>query len=317
MADNSVTATPQGDSVATAPVVQAPAPTPVVSQATMVDQVRAAQNLQAASTTQAPTQTAPAPDAATPAPTDGGEAAKLAEAEKRIKDTQAWGHQKAQEAARLKQDLQTILRHPAVSDALQRLTQPQVPGQPAQPVANPDEAALKQAFLEYQQAPSDEVAFAKLVNAARKMGAQDAIKEFEARQERQKAEQVIAQRNAQAAETIQNTVSELAPDVPLELFWTMAQRAEMETPDEIINPADRLAWQTGRAISLARNILRTQFEKARTVMSKQTQVTQQAQAIMAPSGSAPSAASTPNQPAPTKTLAQVIKEKQAAMAGGR
>jgi hypothetical protein len=317
MSDTSVTATPQGDSVATAPVVQAPAPTPVVSQATMVDQVRAAQNLQAAPTTQAPTQTAPAAVAATPAPTDAGEAAKLAEAEKRIKDTQAWGHQKAQEAARLKQDLQTILRHPAVSDALQRLTQPQVPGQQAQPAANPDEAALKQAFLEYQQAPSDEVAFAKLVNAARKMGAQDAIKEFESRQERQRAEQVIAQRNAQAAETIQNTVSELAPDVPLELFWTMAQRAEMETPDEIMNPADRLAWQTGRAISLARNILRTQFEKARTVMSKQTQVTQQAQAIMPPSGQVSQAISTPNQPTPTKTLAQVIKEKQAAMAGGR
>ena len=305
----SATATPQGDSVAAAPAAQAPAPAQVVSQATMADQIRSAQTVPAT-----PPAGTPAPDAAVPAQTpESDSTAKLAEAEKRIKDTQAWGHQTAQEAARLKQDLQTILRHPAVSDALQRLTQPQAPGQPAQPAVNPEEALLKQAFLEYQQAPSDEVAFAKLVNAARKMGAQDAIKEFESRVERQKAEQVIAQRNAQAAETIQNTVAELAPDVPMELFWAMAQRAEMETPDELINPADRLAWQTGRAIGHARSVLKAQFEKARTVMSKQNQVTQQAQAIMPPGGPTSSAVSAPNQSAPPKTLAQVIKDRQAAM----
>lgn len=304
---NSAPATPQGDSVAAAPAAQAPAPAPVVTQATLADQVRATQAQTPATPPAAQAPVAAAPDA-TP---ESDAAAKLAEAEKRFKDTQAWGHQKAQEAARLKQDLQTILRHPAVSDALQRVTQPQAPGQPAQPAASPDEAALKQAFLEYQQAPSDEVAFAKLVTAARKLGAQDAIQEFEARQERAKAESVIAQRNALAAETIQNTVAEIAPDVPMELFWAMAQRAEMDTPDELVNPADRLAWQTGRAIGYARQVLRTQFEKARTVLSKQSQVTQQAQAIM-PAGTSVQASPNAGTPAAPKTLAEVIKEKQAA-----
>ena len=313
---NSATVTPQGDSALAAPAqVTAPAQVESTAATTFADQIRAATAARTAPEPQAPG-TVEAPIAAEQKPPDSDWQSKLAEAEKRVRDTQAWGHQKAQEAAKYARDLQSVLSHPTVSKALESLANSEAKaaaGQTQTPQQELADAELKQAFAEYQAAPSDEVAFAKLVQLSEQRGAKQAVKQMQELMQKERNEQAIQQRNLAAADTIHSTVAEMAPDVPVELFWAMAPRAESETPGEIYAPADRLAWQVGRAIALSRQVLRNQFEKQKAVAEKQASVTQQAQAIM-PAGVQTTGASVQaGGDTPPRTMADVIKAKQAAM----
>jgi len=73
--------------------------------------------------------------------------------------------------------------------------------------------------------------------------------------------------------------------VPLELFWAMSSKAEQETPAELITVADKLEWQIGRAVSLARDVL-TPRTAAVAANAQQSQSVRQSAAVVMSSGSA-------------------------------
>jgi hypothetical protein len=280
---------------------------------TMQDQVNsvkapAAPDVQASASAPADLTASTAPQA--PVAESPDAAAKLAEAEKRVKDTQAWGHQKAQEAAKLRSDLNVILNHPAVAQAIESLGKASETKTPEQ---NTAELELKQAFLDYQESPSNEAAFAKIIKLSEDRGSRKALAEMQKLLDKREAEQAIRQRTQLAKKTIEDTVASVAPDVPIELFWAMADRADAETPPQIQDMAERISWQTDRAISLSRAIIAAKLKVMREIMSKQAAINKTGQAVM-PGGGGNAPVAAPNQGAPTRTLAEVIKARQNKMA---
>jgi hypothetical protein len=250
----------------------------------------------------------PSQQQAPPVVQDPDSAAKLVEAEKRIRDTQNWGHQKAQEAAQLRNQLNALFNDPRMQQIQQV-----VDGRGAAP-ATPVEAAqdldLKRAWLEYQSSPNDEAAFGKLLQLAEERASRKTMDQVQTVLQRREAEAAIKQRNIQAAETINKTVSELAPDVPLELFWAMSGRAEMETPANLTDYGQRLEWQVERAVALSRGALQARIAQLQQNRQQQQAVTQQAAAIMPAGGAAPVAGtmSSPRYP----TLVDAIRTRQEA-----
>jgi hypothetical protein len=250
------------------------------------------------------------PETQTPKADSSVDPAKLAEAEKRLKDTQAWAHKKAQEAAQLRSELNMVLKTPAFQQALDSLGQTTEGKTPEQTQADYE---LQAAFREYAASPSDEAAFQKLIAIASERGRRGAVKDFQQMLERRDAEQAVRQRNQLARNTIERTVEQIAPDVPLELFWAMAERAEMETPAQLTEEAARLTWQTDRAVALARQIMWTKLQRLRQATATQQRVNQAGQATMPAGGASPVPAGT--QQVQIRTLADAIKDRQAKLAG--
>jgi len=237
--------------------------------------------------------------------------AQLEAAEKRVQDTQRAFHEKAQETVKLKNELNSIFNHPIYGPVLKAGLGDQtvVPGKPV-------EDDVKRAWLEYQSAPNDEAAFAKLLQFAEDRGSRRAMGELEIRLNKQRDEQAAVQRQVLAAQTINEAVTQQAPDVPLELFWAMAGRAERETPGHVTHPDDRLVWQIARAVELSRGVLNPMLQKATAAAGVQTSVNQAGAVIMPGGGASP----TPGggaAPAQAKNMVEQIKEMQARAMTGR
>lgn len=206
---------------------------------------------------------------------------KLAEAEQRLKDTQRWGHEKAQEAAVLKSQLNVIMnQYGDVITAMEARKQ----------VSQLDEgdAELDQAWQDYQRSPDDKTAYRNLIQVAEDRATKKAMKLFHEQLAQRETEARVQQRNIAAAQAINKAVSDVAPDLPLPLFWAMSGQAEAECPPEIQSFTERINWQVNRAIELGYNALRPALERTRAGVVQKQAVQQQAAAIMPSGGAAPS-----------------------------
>lgn len=233
------------------------------------------------------------------APATPGSPDALQTADKRIKDAQQRMHEATTEASQLRAQLTAILNHPLLGPVAKTVAQ--TPQQP-----QPDDTVDK-AWKEYQSAPDDKTAFAKLLEAAEERTYRRLRREAEeAKMQRQNAERT-KQRDMLLAQHITKTVQETAPDVPLDLFWAMAERAEAETPVTLQTLPERIEWQVGRAVELSRGLLKPNSQQ--TNQTTATQVQQPAQAVM-PGGGAGPAATTPSQPGQYPTLVEQIKAAQ-------
>ena len=304
------------DQVVTPSVAPAPAPAPTpVPAPTFAQVVKDSQAAPAAPAAPAaapavPTSDAPAPTPA-PAPNPQDSAAlqqQLADAEKRLQDTQRWGHKNAEEAAKLRQSLSSIQNHPVIGKLLEVVSQ----GSQATPQNQQEaqeQAEMQQAWTDYQSSKSEEEAFAKIMRFAETRGAKRALAEFNQIQTERENASRIAQRNQLTVQAINKTVQDSAPDVPLQLFWAMSQQAEAETPNTITDYAERLQWQVGRAVDLSRGALAPRVQQAAQAAVTQQQVNAQAGVIMSPGSPAPGAqpAGIPEKP---KTMAEFIRDMQ-------
>src|SRR5712691_947150 len=300
--------TSTGTPVPAAPVV--PAPQPTLQQ-------QIADSLKPPAAPAAPAAPAPAvaptsDTAPVSAPTtDSALKVQLADAEKRLQDTQRWGHNNAEEAAKLKGALTQIQNHPVLEKLLEVMDQPTQPN----PQAEAEAQEMRTLWTEYQSAKSDEEAFAKLMKFSEARGARRAMAEFDKVMTTRENESRVTQRNQQTVQVINKTVSDSAPDVPLELFWAMSGRAEAECPATITDYTERLQWQVGRAVDLSRAVLQPRVAQAVQAGATQAGVNQAAGAIMAPGGAAPSGQPA-GVPAKPVTMADYIKNMQRAQMTG-
>src|SRR2546428_1774735 len=160
-----------GTPVPAAPVV--PAPQPTLQQ-------QIADSLKPPAAPAAPAAPAPAVIPSDTAPvsapaTDSALKVQLADAEKRLQDTQRWGHKNAEEASKLKTALTQIQNHPVLGKLLEVMDQPTQPN----PQAEADAQEMRTLWTEYQTAKSDEEAFAKLMKFSEARGARRAMAEFD------------------------------------------------------------------------------------------------------------------------------------------
>lgn len=303
------------------PVPAAPAPAPAAAPAAPAAQTFA----ELVTNSQVPA-AAPAAPAAAPAVVPAGDATpasvppgdstlkdKLADAEKRLQDTQRWGHKNAQEAAQLKQALTQIQSHPVVGKLLEAMAQGQ-PQPAGSPQAEADQKEMAAAWADYQTSKTEEEAFSKLLKFAETRAARKATTETQKVMTDRENAARMAQRNQLTVQAINKSVTDSAPDVPLELFWAMSGRAEAECPVEIADYTERLQWQVGRAVDLSRGVMRPRVAAAASAATTQAQVQQQAGAIMSGGGSAPAAvpAAAPDK---IRTMADYIKDMQRGQMG--
>jgi hypothetical protein len=246
-------------------------------------------------------------------PEDSSLETKLAEAEKRLKDTQAWGHENAQKVAQLTNELNAIFNHPAFSRVVQTQIAQAVSndGSKGSPAEQAQDADLKRAWIEYNASPNDEAAFANLVRLSEERGATRAVKEMQKILDQREERARLAQRNQLAAETINKAVATVAPEVPIELFWAMAGRAEAETPSTIADVSQRIEWQVNRAIELSRGVLGQRVAAAQQNASMRQAAVRQGAAVMPSGGQAPVNTGAQQAPGSYPTLVDVIKAKQA------
>lgn len=295
-----------------APAAAAPAAAPA-APVTMAQQIVDSQVKPAAPATPAVAPVVQQVGDAAPGGAPQGDSAlkdKLAEAEKRLQDTQKWGHKNAEEAAKLKNALTQIQNHPVVGRLLEAMAQGQLqPTGNAQ--ADAEQAEMQRAWADYQASKSDEEAFAKILTFAETRAARRALAETQRVMVEKENTTRIQQRNQLTVQAINKTVSDSAPDVPLELFWAMSGRAESETPAELTDYTSRLQWQVGRAIDLSRAVLTPRVAQAVQAGQQQAAVNQQGGVIMAGGGAAPGA-QVPGTPAKPQTMAEYIQNMQRA-----
>ena len=262
-------APPSGDS---APVVSAPA-VPVVPAPVVVP----------------PEPVAPSPEDSAPRPGETSE-----QTAQRLKDTQAAFHAKAAEAkaattaaaaaeaenVTLRTRLTEIYSHPDLAPLVAHATG--TPGEGADP-------ELEAAYEKYKLNPDDKAAWLDLV----KLNEERATKRVMATlhtQDIERANQArIQTRQRLIYENTSATVQKVAPDVPLELFWSAAviNRAQAETPATLTHPAERNLWQMRRAIELSRAILQPHRTQAITAAAEAAAAQTPAGAVMPGGGAAP------------------------------
>lgn len=309
--------------VSAAPVPVTPAAPAVVPAASAAPPTLAQQVLDSQVAPAAPAAPAAAPVVTPPSDAVPGSApsedsalkAQLADAEKRLQDTQRWGHKNAEEAAKLKASLTQIQTHPVLGKVLEAMAAApaMVPNTAA---TEAEQAEMRQAWAEYQSAKSEEEAFAKILKFAELRGSKKAMSEVQTLMTQRENEARAQQRTQLTVQAINKTVSETATDVPLELFWAMSSRAEAETPATITDYTERLQWQVGRAIDLSRAVLGPRVAQAAQAATQQAAVNHGAGAIMAAGGAAPSGQPA-GTPAKIRTMADVIKDMQRAQMEGR
>jgi hypothetical protein len=256
-----------------APAAPAPAPTPIQPEAAQRSLADA--QLTGPLTMPAEPQAAPAPVPAEPQAPAQVSPDAAAQAEQRVKDAQRKMHQSTAEAAALRNQLNSILNHPLLGPVVQQITNPQAPA-----ASDP----LQEAWKAYQAAPTDEAAFRHLVAVTQKNARDQVMQELENKRIAETNTARAQQRDMLVAQAINKEVAEKAPDVPLELFWAMSTKAELETPATLITVADKLQWQIERAVELARNVLTVPAQRTQTAQTQSQQVRQTAAVVM-PSGS--------------------------------
>lgn len=291
-------------------VVNAPAPAPAVTP----DSPPAApatppQGYTGIAPAPAPAEPAtPAVPAAAPTQDSPPQDDAVALADKRVKDAQAAMHNATQRAAALESELAAILAHPLLGPLVQKAKeQATAPEQPA-----PQEDPIAKAWQEYQAAPDDKTAFQKLIEFATARAKETVLSEVEQKRVQEENERRAAQRNVAIVQTINNKVTEAAPEVPLQLFWSMVTEAEKQTPAELTDPAKRLDWQVNKTIELSRTVLAASLDKMKTATAQSDAVKAAAAAIIPAGGAAPAPSGGGAAPGAVPTFVDQIKASQRA-----
>lgn len=238
-----------------------------------------------------------------PAPTPGSPEAIAAE--KRVQDAQRAMHAATTEASQLRTQLNAIINHPLLGPVARQVTRTPLQTQP--------DDALDQAWKDYQSAPSDREAFGKLMQHASEASYQRIRKEAEGNREKRVNAARAQQRDTAIAQFINDTVSKDAPDVPLDVFWAMSQRAETETPLTIVTLPERLEWQVARAIELGRALLAPKATAAAETAQAGAALTSRAGAVMPGGGSSPT--TVPGSIGKVPTMIEQIKSAQSRTVG--
>jgi hypothetical protein len=219
---------------------------------------------------------APAPTPESPAaPTQTPE--EIAKAEQRVKDAQRKMHESTAEASRLRNELNGILNHPMLGPVVKNVMTPGTPATPA-------DQELTDAYKQWQSAPNDEQAFAVLLATAEKRAKASVMSELNEREIQRVNQARAKQKDAMVAQAINREVAEKANDVPIELFWAMSTRAEMETPVTLLTLPEKLEWQINRSIELARGVINGQAQRAVTAQQQSAAVRATAAPVMSPGG---------------------------------
>ena len=279
------------------PVVPAPAP---VAPVTVPLQQHSLADAQITAPVTLPS-VAPAPVAPS-APVIPASPDPAAVADQRVKDAQRRMHEATAETARVRNQLHSILTHPQLGPVIQKVTNPQAP-------TTPQEDEVKVAFKAWQAAPTDEDAFRHLLATSESRAKKAVLADLQAREEVRVNQARAQQRDLLVANAINKEVTDKAPDVPLELFWAMSSKAETETPMHLVTVADKLEWQIGRAVALARDVLTSRTQVVTDNQRQSQQVRGSAAVVMSPGGAAPGTggASSSGQP----TFVDQLKAAQA------
>ena len=292
--------TPNPAATSPSPVAPAPAePTPQSAPETPAAPVqRTLADAQIAmAEIQAP---APAPTPAPPAtPTQVVE--DPAKAEQRIKDAQRKMHESTAEASRLRNELNGILNHPMLGPVVQKVM---APGTPQQVADDP----VREAYKKWQTAPNDEEAFRVLLATTEERARNRVLNELNERDIQRTNAARAKQKDAMVAQAINREVAEKANDVPIELFWAMSTRAEMETPVTLVTLPEKLEWQINRSIELAREVVNGRAKQAVQAQTESAVVRHNASPVMAPGSTG--MASTPG----AKPVASFVDQLRAAQA---
>lgn len=199
--------------------------------------------------------------------------------EQRLKDTQAWGHQKAAEAKELREQLLRIYTHPELAPIVAGT----LDGTPEQGAAD---AELDAAYEAYRVNPDDKEAWKSII----RVSTAKARKEVATEQEQRaiaRANRIREHRKQLAVfKTVSQEVQKRAPDVPVSSFWWYARRAQTETPTHLTSTIDRMAWQMDRAIQLARSEVGPRMQTATRAAAEAVAVQRTADAVMSGGGSA-------------------------------
>lgn len=225
-------------------------------------------------------------------------------AEQRVKDAQRKMHESTAEASKLRSQLHTILNHPQLGPVVNQIVNP-VTGIPRVDENDP----VKKAWKAYQEAPNDEEAFRVLLGVTEQRARDRVVNEMTEMEIQRTNKARAAQKDTLIAQAINREVSEKANDVPLELFWAMSTRAEMETPQTLLTLPEKLEWQIQRSVELAREVLNSKANAAVAAQAQSHAVRQTAAPVMAPGSAGTVARGTVG--GTQKTFVDSIREAQA------
>lgn len=298
-----VKVTPNPAATSPSPVAPAPAPEPTPQPAPETPAAPVQRTLADAQIAMAEIP-ATVPPVATPespaVPTQTPE--EIAKAEQRVKDAQRKMHESTAEASRLRSELNGILNHPMLGPVVRNVMTP--PGTPAAPA----DQELADAYKQWQSAPNDQEAFGVLLATAERRAKASVMSELNEREIQRVNQARAKQKDAMVAQAINREVAEKANDVPIELFWAMSTRAEMETPVTLLTLPEKLEWQINRSIELARSVIDGKAKQAVEAQAQASAVRQTASPVMAPGST--NRAGTPGT-RPTKSFVDQLRETQA------
>lgn len=298
--DVKVTVNPAATSpspVAPAPAEPTPQVTPEAPAAPVQRTLADAQIAMAEIPVPAPAAT-PASPATLTGPTQTAD--EVAQAAQRVKDAQRKMHESTAEASRLRSELNGILNHPMLGPVVKNVM---TPGTPVAP-ADQDVAA---AYKQWQAAPNDEQAFQILLATAERRAENKVMNTLNEREVQRVNQARAKQKDAMVAQAINREVAEKANDVPVELFWAMSTRAEMETPVTLLTLPEKLEWQINRSIELAREVINGQATRAVAAQQQSAAVRATAAPVMSPGGVGRSGA--PGS-APVKSFVDQVRSTQ-------
>lgn len=270
--------TPNPAATSPSPVAPAPAPEPIQPVAPETPAAPVQRTLADAQIAMAEIPV-PAPAATPASPAEPIQTPEqVAQAEQRVKDAQRKMHESTAEASRLRSELNGILNHPMLGPVVRNVMTP--PGTPAAPA----DQELAAAYKQWQSAPNDEQAFGVLLATAEKRARNSVMNELNEREIQRTNQARAKQKDAMVAQAINREVAEKANDVPIELFWAMSTRAEMETPVTLLTLPEKLEWQINRSIDLAREVINGTAQRAVAAQQSSAAVRQTVAPVMSPGG---------------------------------
>ena len=271
--------TPNPAATSPSPVAPVPAPEPTPQPAPEVVEAPVQRTLADAQIAMAeiPVPT-PAPASTPQSPASPTQIAEDIEKERqRTKDAQRKMHESTAEASKLRNELNGILNHPMLGPVVKNVMTP------GTPVTQADQD-VADAYKQWQSAPNDEQAFRVLLATAERRAEQKVMNTLNEREVQRVNQARAKQKDAMVAQAINREVAEKANDVPIELFWAMSTRAEMETPPTLLTLPEKLEWQINRSIDLAREVINGKARQAVDAQQQSAAVRATAAPVMAPGG---------------------------------
>lgn len=114
------------------------------------------------------------------------------------------------------------------------------------------EPELQKAWQGYQTAPTDEAAFGHLLRVAEEGAQRQVIATLEQRARERQVRQQHAKIRQVVVDEVNERIAAIAPELPRRMVWAYFPLAAAQTPVNLTDLAERIQWQTERALELAR-----------------------------------------------------------------